>query len=107
MIGAMKHRLTLQARQRVADGAGGYSETWADIADEPIVYAAIETLGAAEVYRQQQISAAATHRLLIRYRADVTPDMRLCGEAGVFDITGVLDRHHRKEYLEVLATNGL
>lgn len=105
MIGQMRHRLTVQKRVRTADGAGGYSEIWQDLAENPHVYAAITTLSAGEALRGRKTDSLATHRIVLHYRADITADMRLTGGGAVYDITAVLDRGMRKEYLEVLATS--
>lgn len=105
MMGHMRHKLILQNRVRAPDGAGGYTESWMDVADKPVVYAAIQNLSATEVLRQRQLAAEAQYRVLIHYRDGVTPDMRLWSTERVYNIVGVLDRDMRKEYLEILATS--
>lgn len=104
MIGEMRHRLTLQTRLRTADGAGGFTESWQDAAENPQVWAAIETVGAGESVSHRKTGMTATHRIFLYYRADITADMRLTDGSVAYDIVAVLDRGMRKEYLEVVAT---
>ncbi len=104
MIGDLRHRLSLQSRSRVPDGAGGFTETWADVAAHPVVYAAIRAVGGTEALRAGQLQGTTTYRLLLRYREDINADMRLSDGAGHYDIIAVLDRDGRKQYLEVTAT---
>ena len=100
MIGAMRHRLTLQQRVSTSDTAGGYVEGWEDVA---VLYAAIEDTGGRIDMRGMQERHSVTHRLTVHYRDDITPAMRLSGEGRIYDIVAILDRDNRKAYLEVLA----
>lgn len=102
MIGAMRHQLTLQQRVTTADGAGGYAEGWQDVA---ILYAAIEDIGGRIDVRGMQERHVVSHRLIMHYRAGVTPAMRLLSPDKSYDIVAVLDRGNRKAYLEVLAVS--
>ena len=106
MIGAMRHRLTLQQRVTTSDSAGGYADSWQNVAGEPVLYAAIEDLGGRVDFRGGQERHGVTHRLVIHYRADIRPDMRLAGDNKTYDIVAILDRDNRKAYLEVLALSG-
>jgi SPP1 family predicted phage head-tail adaptor len=103
MIGALKHRVALQQAVRSADGGGGFTETWQNLATAPEVYAAIVPLSGGEQLRFHQLEAAVTHRITIRYRTDITPAMRIVKDGTVYDIISALDRNGEGIYLEILA----
>ncbi len=103
MIGDLTHRVTLQAVTRTPDGGGGFTESWSDLADAPTVYAAIRPLSGAEVFRFRQVSTEATHRIVIRYRADLTPARRIVHASDVYDIVSVVDADGRREFLDITA----
>lgn len=67
-LGRMRHRLALKVITRVPDGGGGFAR-----ADTPgdVVWARIETVGALEANTYAQLQQRATHKALIRWRADV------------------------------------
>ncbi|MFH1158058.1 MAG: phage head closure protein [Pseudomonadota bacterium] len=104
MIGDMKHRVTFQKSVRTPDGGGGFAETWQNIDSNPIVYAAIMPLSGGEQLRFHQLEATVTHRIVTRYRSDVTPAMRIVRGTMIYDIAAVTDRDGQGAYLEILAT---
>lgn len=105
MIGDFRHILTLQSRTRLDDGAGGFSESWTDVAADPLVYAAVRAVGGGEALRAGQRQSVTTYRITMRYRADVTADMRLTDGVHFYNIVAALDRDGRRQYLEVTATS--
>lgn len=102
MIGGLKHRVTIQHAARAADGGGGFAETWQNLDDAPIVYAAIEQLSGGEKLRLAQLGAAITHRLTIRYRDDLTTAMRIVKGDAVYKIISLQDRDGTSVYMELL-----
>lgn len=85
------------------DGGGGFSQAWQDISETPEVYAAVEQLSVAEIFRYRQIMSRVTHRFVIRYRADVTAGMRIVHDGVSHDIAAIVDRDGMKRKLEILA----
>jgi SPP1 family predicted phage head-tail adaptor len=96
MIGALRHRVTIEEKAAAPDGGGGVSESWSALAT---VWAAIETLEGAEVLRAEQIVGEARFRLRIRYRADITPAMRVRLGARTLGIESVADADGRGRFL--------
>lgn len=71
----LKHRITLQYQTRTPDGAGAWTTTWNDAAT---VWAAIwPGQPAREAMAAGAPSAELTHRIRIRYRADVRASWRI------------------------------
>ena len=104
MIGSLKRRVTLQGAVRTPDGSGGFTETWQSIASAPNVYAAIAPLSGSEQLRFHQLETTVTHRIVIRYRNDVTPALRITDGTTIYNITSVTDMGGLGAYLELLAT---
>lgn len=102
--GALRHRVTLQAPQETSDGGGGASVTWTDVA---VVWAAIAPLRGGERLRAGRLEAALTHRVTIRYRADVTPEMRVAFGSRLFNIRAVIDPGERHRRLDLLCEEGV
>ncbi len=102
--GALRHRVTLQTPQETADGGGGASVAWTDLA---VVWAAIEPLRGSERPRAGQIESPLTHRVVIRHRDDVTPRLRIKFGARLFNIRAVIDPGERRCHLELLCEEGV
>jgi SPP1 family predicted phage head-tail adaptor len=103
MIADMKYRVTIRQPVLTTDGAGGFSESWQNLATAPVVYAAITPVSAGEQLKYGQIEATTTHRIVIRYRTDITPGMILIDEDAVtYNIISVAAQNGAKVYLELL-----
>lgn len=92
----LRHRIVIETAVRTQDGAGGAVLDWQPVAN---VWAAIWTRSANESVAHDHKSGTATHDIWMRYRRDVTPDMRLRFGARVFDILGVIDVDDRHRWL--------
>jgi SPP1 family predicted phage head-tail adaptor len=103
-IGMMRHRITLQKPVLTPDGGGGYTRAFADLDETPEVSAAFRTLSASEQFRQRQLSQHATHRFIIRWRGDVTADMRVIKDGAAYAITALSDPDGDKRRLVILAS---
>lgn len=99
-IGELKERVTIQSRTVNPDGGGGASETWSDVAD---VWARIEPVSVREIFYSHQIAVDATHKITIRYRADVKMDWRILRirDDAKFKIVGLVDMENAHRYLEL------
>lgn len=104
MIGKLRHRVILQAPNETADGAGGWTLTWTDVAT---VWAAIEPLKGAERLKAQRLEASVTHKVTIRHRDGVTAKQRLKFGTRFFNIRAVINRGERDRFLELLAEEGV
>ncbi len=103
MIADMRRRVTIQEPVLTPDGAGGFTGSWQNIATAPVVYAAITPVAAGEQFRAGQLETTATHHIVIRYRSDLTPNMRLIDEAAtVYTIISLAAQLGLQVYLELL-----
>lgn len=103
----LRHRLTLQEEVRTADGAGGYVKTWSDIADLWAEIMPMANIYGREVPFAGQLQSEVSHRIVIRYRADMTPAMRLVFENRAFNILQITDPEEKHEHLTLLVKEGI
>jgi SPP1 family predicted phage head-tail adaptor len=87
-VGALRRRLLLEAPVEIPDGAGGQLRSFETIA---AVWAQVEWLSGNERWRGERPEQAASHRVTLRWRADVDAGQRLRDGAQVFDIKAVGD----------------
>lgn len=98
-IGKLRHQVNLQILQENQDS---YGEMKRDFATYKTVWASIEPLQGRELEHAKQISAEVTHRITIRYLADVVPENRITKGERIFDIESVINPDERNEYLVLM-----
>ena len=97
--GQLRHRVTIERRTEVDDGAGGSVETWATFAT---VWAAVIPLTGRELFAAQQVASTVSHRIEMRYLAGVLAGtMRAKHETRVLNIRTVMniDERDRETHL--------
>lgn len=107
MIGRLRHRLVVQAENPLPDGGGGRGDPWAAPITLATVWGRVEPLGGAERLRAMQLDARVSHRVTLRYRADVTARERLVFGQRVFKIRAVINLEERNEWLQLLCEEGI
>jgi len=99
-IGDLRQRLVLEQSSRVADGGGGASESWDELAQ---VWALLRPLSGQERVESDAISGRVTHEVWLRHRDGVEHEMRFRLSNRLFDIRAVLDIDERHRFLKCLA----
>ena len=102
-IGDLRKRVTLQTESSVSDNAGGYTLSWADVAT---VWADIVPTSMSEVIMAQRLEGHVTHRVTIRYRSDITADMRVMYGARIFNVRGYMNKDENNRWIELLVEEG-
>lgn len=102
---SLRHSISIQQESRVADGGGGSTLSWTNVATG--ISAAIEPLRGGERLRAMQLEDSITHKVTIRYRAGVTAAMRILFGARVFNIRAVINPGERDRWLEIMAEEGV
>jgi len=102
-IGPLRQRITLQSPgtpTRTASGA--VTEVWTTVAT---VWADVRAASAQERHLSQVNTdlATVTHRITIRYRADVNPLWRILYGSRIFNVQSAVDRDGRKRATIILA----
>lgn len=73
--GQLRERLTLQVGGRTVDAGGGWSTGWTDVSGAEVA-GSVEPLEDHERIQAMQTDAQSTHRVVVRYRTDVTAKHR-------------------------------
>lgn len=102
--GKMRRQAVLESPQEVSDGAGGYSLSWQE---EATLWAEMRPLSGKEKVVADKLQASLTHRVVLRYRDGVTPQMRLQMDGRYFNIRRVINVEERNEFLELLVEEGV
>jgi len=114
-IGRMRQRLELQSASRSTDGGGGAALTWSKVAN---IFCDIQTESASESMhgRENEMREVVRHKILMRYRPDVSHKNRLVqtyirydGEQAtrIFNIKGVVNMENRFKFLELTCEEGV
>lgn len=94
--GTFRHELALEVATRAPDGAGGYTETWSEVAT---LFGRIDPVSAANRFGADKRTVTVTHRVTLRSRGDIAHGMRLCRQERVFEIITVHDPDETGRYL--------
>lgn len=96
-IGALRHRLTLEAPVDVPDELGGFTRSFAPVAQ---LWARIEALGGNEQFIEQQIVQTRRYAVKIRWRPDVANEMRFVFRGRKLVIRNVEDSDEGRRFLK-------
>jgi SPP1 family predicted phage head-tail adaptor len=96
--GRLNRRLVLEAPVETADGAGGVTRSYAAVTT---LWASVEPVAARGHVVADAAGATITHRIVIRFGADVTTRHRLREGTRIFRIVSVREQH--KRFLEIEA----
>jgi SPP1 family predicted phage head-tail adaptor len=94
-IGRLRHRVILQRLTATADGAGGFTESWAALAT---VWASIDPATARDLERVfgAELQAPVTHLVTTRYYSGLTPKDRVVFGSRTFAIRGLQNPEERR-----------
>ena len=96
--GQLRHRVTIQTPGGSASAFGEVAETWSTVAT---VWAAVEPLKSEERRENDQGKTFTSHRVLLRYRDDVTTAERLQFDGRVLNIASVVNDKEKGVMLEL------
>ncbi|MEM7751417.1 MAG: phage head closure protein [Pseudomonadota bacterium] len=95
-IGRLRHRVTVQYPTRNEDDGGGATTAWVPLAT---VWAQIKARTGREIFQADSPTARGAFRVVIRYRSDVDPTMRLLWGDRVLEVLAVGDEDGTKRWL--------
>lgn len=98
-VGALRHRLTIEAPADMSDNAGGVTRNYAAI-DQ--VWASVETINANPALSDNRPGARVLHRIQMRWRADIDTSKRFRLGERVFWIRSVADADARRRRLAIM-----
>ena len=102
--GKMREPLIFQRLMPVSDGYGGQVATWVPILT---TRGMVEPLSGREALFAMQREATVTHRIYVRYRADLTPADRVLLRGQPLQITAILNIEMRDQWLQLSCDSGV
>lgn len=101
LASGLRRKVKIQEAILTPDFGGGYSEEWEDVCS---VSAGIEPVSATERLVAFKHESEISHRIMIRYRAGIKPDMRVMLGERVFSVLAVINVKERNERMVLLAS---
>jgi SPP1 family predicted phage head-tail adaptor len=95
-IGALRRRLVLQTAVDTTDDTGAIARAFID--GEP-VWAQVQPLGATRDLAAGKDAARVTHRVVLRWRADITASMRFRLDDRILAIRSLIDVNEERRWL--------
>jgi SPP1 family predicted phage head-tail adaptor len=100
VAGRLSERVTLSSPIVVDDGEGGRTRTWLEVGTS--VPASVESLRGDERIAVAASETTLTHRVMMRWRDDVTAKTRITWGARTLEVVGPPIEHGRLRLLECL-----
>lgn len=97
--GTLNQRVTLQSKSATRDSMGNEVITWATVAE---LWAGVEPIRGREFVSLRSGQSDLTTKITIRYRAGVTPLMRILHEGAVYDVREVINPRSKNDSLELM-----
>ncbi|MCM3411231.1 phage head closure protein [Metabacillus litoralis] len=95
----LRHRITFQREQETVDKDGFSSVSYVDVIT---VWAQAKTVSGREYHQAAATQNERATRWIIRYRRDLSEDMRVLFEGKVFDIEAILPDDELKKTLTIV-----
>lgn len=102
IIGKLKHKITIEKKTKVSDGAGGWTETWMPFVSN--VSASIDPISGKEFFEAQQTQSSVSHKIRIRYKPGVLPSMRVNFKGRIFAIESVINWEERNRDMMLMCS---
>lgn len=99
--GELRHRVELQSATPVANGMGGFTDTWATVVT---VWGAVWPVSAAEQVKAGAQTMTATHRIRIRYYEPVRASWRVKFGARYFSIGAIVNKDERNYQMDLVCS---
>lgn len=92
--GKLNHRITFQIQNLDSE-----EEEWNDIVT---TWASINPISGREYYQAETINSDLTHKVRLRYRRGITPDMRILYKDRIFHIVSVINEYEKNAILQLM-----
>jgi len=91
---------------RTGDGAGGFTEGWAAITGAP-TRAMVKPMSGGERFQSQRTEATSTHKIVVRYCADLTEVDRAVIRGRAYQVRFINNVDFDDKWLEISAEVGV
>jgi SPP1 family predicted phage head-tail adaptor len=102
--GSLRELITVQRQSAQSDGMGGQAIQWDDLF---VTRAQVKPLSGREALQAMQLQATITHRIYIRFRADLTTADRILLRGQPLQIRSILNMEMRSQWLELSCDQGV
>ena len=92
--GELRYKITFQLQDLEQE-----VEKWDDVCT---VWANIKPIAGKEYYQAETIESELTHRIIMRYRKGITPEMRVVDKGRIFYIQSVINDYERNVSLRLM-----
>lgn len=92
--GKLNHRITFQIQNLDSE-----EEEWNDIVT---TWASINPISGREYYQAETINSDLTHKVRLRYRKGITPDMRILYKDRIFNIVSVINEYEKNTMFQLM-----
>lgn len=92
--GELRYKITFQLQDLEQE-----VEKWDDVCT---VWANIKPIAGKEYYQAETIESELTHRIIMRYRKGITPEMRVVYKGRIFYIQSVINDYERNVSLQLM-----
>jgi len=86
--GQLRHRITIQDLTSTVDAYGSPTDAWTDICT---IWAGIIPLSGRSFFEAEMVNSEVSHKINIRYRTGIKPDMRVKYGTRYFQIISVIN----------------
>ena len=97
--GNLRNRIIIQRQITTQDSFGEQQEEWNEV---DTVWASINPIAGREFFAAETVNSEITHKIRIRYRNDIKPDMRVFYNGRAFRITTVINEFERNKMLQLM-----
>lgn len=104
--GNLDQLITLQRAVETSDGIGGTTRAWADLVDDPTVWAGVKAKSGREGMAEGRINAVYVVVFTIRNRSDLSEVDRIVWNGEAYNIRGIMREGERGLYLRIEAERG-
>ena len=98
-IGKMRERVEIQHALETQGDGGEVARSWVCLSTR---WAQVVPVSAREVFAADKTEAVSTHRMVLRYTANVTTKNRIKWGNRIFGIDAVIDINARERFIELL-----
>lgn len=102
--GKLREPITIQRKQPTPDGLGGQTLQWVSLFT---TRADVRPVSGREAVQAMQLQASITHRIYIRYRADLTAADRILLRGQPLQIRAIINIEMRNRWLELACDQGV
>lgn len=97
---SLDKRVRIEAAIATSDGQGGFEEEWIRVLT---LWAKIDPVKGMEKFQADQTQTPVTHKILMRYRSDITTKNRITYNDRIFQIKEIINPGEDDNFLHITA----